>query len=216
MFSLGGRAIELALNQALALDPETRSALAGLDGQRIDLRLTAPALAMRIRVEGEVLRVGPVDDEEVELSLAAGAGALLSRLLPGAADRPVAPGSVRISGDAELAQRLQKLAQRYQPDFEEALGRVFGDVLGVQIAQALRSGLNGARRQSGMLAETTAEYLREESRDLVSRPEVEAHLDDVDALRDRAERLQARLRRLQQHPVLAGSAEQVSPGKSGP
>jgi len=36
----------------------------------------------------------------------------------------------------------------------------------------------------------------EESRDLVAKPEVENFLDDVDALRERADRLDARVRRL--------------------
>ena len=41
-----------------------------------------------------------------------------------------------------------------------------------------------------------ADYLTEESRDAVGRAELSAFLDDVDALRDRAERVLARAARL--------------------
>ena len=52
---LAGRALEVALNRALALDPDTRTALASLDGQRIALTLESPSLAMQIGVAGERL-----------------------------------------------------------------------------------------------------------------------------------------------------------------
>src|SRR5690606_28403445 len=59
---LAGRALELALNRALALDDDTGQALSRLDGRRVALHLAAPPLAMSIRVDGDALRVGPADD----------------------------------------------------------------------------------------------------------------------------------------------------------
>ena len=47
---LAGRALETALNRALAMDPDTRAALVPLDGQRIALTLESPALALQIGV----------------------------------------------------------------------------------------------------------------------------------------------------------------------
>ena len=46
-----GKALEAALNRALALDADTQAALRGLDGQRVALTLTSPPLAMQVRVE---------------------------------------------------------------------------------------------------------------------------------------------------------------------
>ena len=53
-----GKALEAALNRALALDPETRAALAALHGQRVALTLTSPPLALQVRVDGDALRRG--------------------------------------------------------------------------------------------------------------------------------------------------------------
>lgn len=54
---LAGRALEVALNRAVALDPDTRDALAALDGRRVSLALDAPPLALQIGVHGGYLQV---------------------------------------------------------------------------------------------------------------------------------------------------------------
>jgi ubiquinone biosynthesis protein UbiJ len=197
-----GRALETALDRALALDPETRAAVAALDGRSVELALEGPALALRLTVDGDRLRVGPVDPAtEADLGVRATLGAVLAqlpRLLPGANSRDDAPpvGRMRISGDADLARRLQRLAERFDPDWQQPFTAVFGDVVGVQVANAFAAGLRHARAAGRDLAETAAEYLTEESRDVVSRAELEAFHDDVDALRDDAARLAARVARL--------------------
>lgn len=191
---LAGRLLEAALNRALALDPDTRAALAPLDGQRLQLHLESPPLAMEVRVDGESLRVGPVQGEEPNLSVRAGIGALLGQLpMFRAGGAPV--GRMRISGDADLARTLQRLAEGFDPDFDLPFAEALGPVIGPQVAKALRSALREARVQAGGFAKASADYLSEESRDLVPRPEQQAFFDDVDALRDRVERLAARLAR---------------------
>ena len=194
---VAGRALELALAQLLALDGETRAALAGLEGRRIELALEAPALALAVTVEQGELRVGPPDATvEPDLGLRATLGGLLSQLpfarTPGAP--PV--GKLRINGDAELARTLQHLAQRFDPDWDAPFARALGPVIGPQVARVLREGLAQGRRVAGQFARDTAEYLTEERRDVVARAELEAFNDDVDALRDRVERLAARVARL--------------------
>lgn len=196
---VAGRALQTALNRALALDPDTRQALTALDGRHIDLTLEAPALAMRISVHGQQLEVGPVDHREADLAVRSTLAGVLAQLpMIAAARRPAdaAAGRVRVAGDAELARRLQQLAKGFDPDWQLPFVRVFGEVLGVQIAHALRSALQTARRGAGDLAHSAAEFVTEESRDVVSRAELEAFHDDVDVLRDDVERLAARVQRL--------------------
>ena len=72
----------------------------------------------------------------------------------------------------------------------------FGDVVGVQVANAAASALKGARRAGEGFAATAAEYVVEESRDVVGRHELDAFHDDVDTLRDDVERVAARVGRL--------------------
>lgn len=198
---VAGRALERALAQLLALDPETVAALAGLEGRRIELALEAPAIALAVTVRGGALRVGPArGDGEPDLGLRATLGGLLSQLpfarTPGAP--PV--GKLRINGDAELARALQQLAQRFDPDWELPFARALGPVLGPQVAGLMREALRQGRRTASQFARDAAEFVTEESRDVVGRAELDAFLDDVDGLRDRVERLSARLSRLDAAP----------------
>lgn len=214
-----GLALETALNRALALDPDTREALRALDGQRIELTLQSstkqpstnqpptnarPPLALQVRVDGEQLRVGPVEVEgEPELSVRGTLSGLIAQLPAPFGNlfrRDDAPpvGTLRVSGDAELARRLQRLAERFDPDWQQPFAAVFGDVLGVQIAKAIAGGLKQARIAGRNLAESAAEFVTEESRDVVPRAELNAFFDDVDGVRDDIERIAARIARVQQ------------------
>ncbi|MFT3763704.1 MAG: SCP2 sterol-binding domain-containing protein [Pseudoxanthomonas sp.] len=199
---LAGRALEAALERALALDPDTRAALKPLDGRRIALHLQAPALALEIRVDRERLKVGPAFDEsEPDLAVRATLGGLLSQLPAFAKlglrrDDAAPAGRLRVSGDAELARRLQTLAQRFDPDWQQPFVAAFGEVVGVQVANAARGALRQLRSLGAGLAENAAGYVVEESRDAVGRAEQHAFHDDVDALRDDVERLAARIARL--------------------
>jgi ubiquinone biosynthesis protein UbiJ len=103
---------------------------------------------------------------------------------------------MRISGDADLARRLQRLAERFDPDWQQPFVAVFGEIIGVQVANAFAAALRHARAAGADFAEAAAEYVTEESRDVVPRAELDAFHDDVDTLRDDAARLAARVARL--------------------
>jgi ubiquinone biosynthesis protein UbiJ len=193
---LAGRALETALNHALSLDPDTQARLATLDGRSVQLHLRGVDLALAITVEGSRLKVGPAPDSS-DLRVAATPGSLLSMLFRRHGDESMAPGKVDIAGDAELARRLEKLASGFAPDFEEAFTRTFGDVLGVPLANAVRDGLAHARDTASHLSQDGAAWLRDETRIALAPGEVETFLDEVDTLRERTERLDARLARLE-------------------
>ena len=195
---LAGRALEAALNRALALDPETRAGLAPLSGKRVTLSLASPPLALQISVDGERLSVGPVEKEgEPDLAVRSTIGALLAQLPFLRRDDAPPVGKLHVSGDADLARRLQRLAENFDPDWQQPFAAVFGDVLGVQIANAVAGALKQARSAAVSLAENAAEFVTEESRDVVAKPELNAFHDDVDGLHDRVERIAARIARLQ-------------------
>ncbi len=199
-----GRALELALNRALALDEDTRAGLRALEGQRVALTLASPPLALQVRVEEQALRVGPVDaDAEPDLGVRATLGGLIQQLPMFRSSNTLPVGKLRIEGDAELARRLQKLAQGFDPDWQLPFVRVFGEVLGVQIARAVRAALQQAQLAGRNLAGMAAEYITEESRDVVPRAELDAFHDDVDALRDGVERISAKIARLRRERGLA-------------
>jgi len=191
---LGGL-LEAALERALSLDAATRAQLAALDGRRIGIDLRGTGLALAVSVEQGRLRVGPLWERSGDLNLRASPGSLLALALRGGDTAPLPPGKVEISGDAELARRVEKLIGGFAPDFEEAAARAFGDVLGVPLARALRGAFAWTRESAQAAVRDTADFLRDESRDLVAPAEMDRFLDDVDALRERVDRLAARVTR---------------------
>jgi len=201
-----GRALEVSLDRVIDLDPETRAALRALDGRAITVEFRNTPLAMRIAVAGDRLAIGPAFEGESALRVAATPSALLGLALARGREGAVTPGSVDIAGDADLARRIERIASRFAPDFDEAFARVFGDVAGHQVARGMRTALATLRDSAKAFARDTADFLTEESRDVVAKPELDAFLDEVDSLRERADRIEARVRRL-----AASSA-----GKNGP
>ena len=104
---------------------------------------------------------------------------------------------MRIEGNAEVAQKFRELLAESKPEFEEELAHVLGDVAARQVANIARGFLDWGRKASGSLTTNVVEFLQEEGRDVPTRTEVEEFLESVDRLRDDAERLEARLVRLE-------------------
>lgn len=196
MLAVLGRALEATLNRVVDLDPDTRTALRALDGRAITLDFRSTPLAMRIAVHGDRLAIGPAFGADSALRVTAAPSALLAMALSRGREEATTPGRVDISGDADLARRLERIARTFEPDFDEAFARVFGDVAGFQIARGVRRALATVRGGAEAFARDTAEYLSEEGRVIVPKAEVDVFLDDVDALRERADRLEARVKRL--------------------
>ena len=187
-----------AVDRVLALDPQMRDKLAALEGRSVALSLKAPPVRLIARVHEQALVFNvPLAAEVADLSLSTELGALLQlgvQRLSGSS--AVGVGKLHISGDAELARQMQALMQQFEPDWDAPILAVFGDVLGFQIARGARAVAKFLTTGARNLAETGSEYLREESRDVVSAPELEQFYDQVDALRDRLARAEMRLAQL--------------------
>jgi ubiquinone biosynthesis protein UbiJ len=194
--------LEAILNRNVADSRRAQALARQLDGRVMSLVVEGTPLALFLRAEGGRLAVAPRHDGVADASLSGTPIALLSLAGP-RAEGALRGGGVRIEGDAEVAQRFRELLAEAQPDFEEELSRVVGDVAARQVANFARGLLDWGRRASGSFAGSVAEYLQEEGRDLPTRTEVEEFLSAVDRLRDDAERLEARLARLEAGPARA-------------
>jgi ubiquinone biosynthesis protein UbiJ len=191
-----GAALEFAINRAVALDASTREKIAKLDGRRIGVELKPLDVALAITVDRDQLRVGPHWERDRDLNLRASPASLFAFAMRRGDESVLPPGKVDISGDAELARQFEKIMRDFRPDFEEAFAQTFGDVLGVPIAKIVGSAFQWTRDSANSFALDAVEFVRDESRDAVAAAEAESFYDDVDDLRERADRLDARIRRL--------------------
>jgi ubiquinone biosynthesis protein UbiJ len=190
------------LNRNIADSRKAQSLCRQLDGRVVSLTVEGTPFAFYFRAEGGRVSLSSRHDGDSDASLSGTPIALLALAGP-QAEGALRGGGVRIEGDAEVAQKFRDLLGQAQPDFEEELARVIGDVAARQVANFARGILDWGRRAGGSLASNVAEYLQEEGRDLPTRTEVEEFLADVDKLRDDAERIDARLARLESRGTAA-------------
>lgn len=190
------RAVQVAANRALALDPDTASRLREFEGRTVALHVEGPEIVLYLTPSGDGLKVAP--EGEAQTTIRGTPGALFANAVSEESRR--AAGRIHIEGDANLGQSFEQLFRRLKPDWEEPLAQAFGDVLGPRIATALRQGVDWSRSAGWSLAGQVSEYLREESRLLVTRTEMEEFVREVDNLREAVERLEARLHRLSRGP----------------
>jgi len=188
--------LEALLNRNVADSRRAQALVRQLDGRVMSLAVEGTPVTVFLRAEGGRLQLAARHDGAADATLSGTPIALLS-LAGRRAEGALRAGSVRIEGDAEIAQRFRELLAETEPDVEEELSRVIGDVAARQVANLARGLFDWGRRASGSLAGSVAEYLQEEGRDLPTRTEVDEFLADVDRLRDDAERLEARLTRIE-------------------
>jgi ubiquinone biosynthesis accessory factor UbiJ len=189
-----GLTVESVLAAALALDPASAATLSTLEGKRVALQFTQPALNIRMQVKNAALVFDDsAPDIDADLTLKTTPGAMLGLVVGRLSGDSHIIGKVHIAGDAELAQNLQKWLSRFDPDWDELFSRGFGDVLGFQLARGARNFTSWFGRSAKQFAATSADYLQDESKAVASRVELEQWYESVDDLRDGTERASRRI-----------------------
>jgi ubiquinone biosynthesis protein UbiJ len=188
--------LESILNRNVAESRRAQALARQLDGRVMSLTVEGTPLAFFFRADGGRLAIAARHDGPADASLSGTPLALLALAGP-RAQGTLRSGGVRIEGDAEVAQKFRDLLEQAQPDFEEELARVIGDVAAHRLANVARDVLGWGRKAAGSFTGSVVEYLQEEGRDLPTRVEVDEYLEGVDRLRDDTERLEAKLARLE-------------------
>lgn len=189
--------VEVALNRTLRLEPEVLSDFARLQGKVLALTVEGPDWSFYVECLADGVRVAAEAPTAPDVQLRGGA-VVLSRLAAQFARGQTAllPG-VEVQGDAELLHRFAALLARIGFDPAELLARQVGDGAAQRLVGGLRALLGWGRQSAETLSLDTAEYLREETRDLARRVDAEEWMDAVDALREGVDRLEARIRQLE-------------------
>ncbi len=198
--------VEALLNRSISQSTQAAAAARRLHLTSLQIEIEG-VLRVRAAVAGDRLALLWGGDSAADATIA-GSPLALFDLLRGGTSGAVGAGKGRaaaqIQGDAEIAGRYRELFALARPDFEEELSRLVGDVPARRLSQFAKGALSWVRHARRTAGENLAEYLQEESRDLVSKPELEEFLLGVDQLRETADRVATRLARLEQR--LRGAA----------
>ena len=187
--------VENVLNRNIGAQAQATALLRRLEGKSLQLDLTGlMRISVRAHAEHGRLALLAGNDSPADATLCGSVPALLA-MMRGASPAAGA-NAVKVSGDAEVAGLYRELLALARPDPEEEASRFLGDVPAHRLGNLARQTMGWFRGATRSIGENIAEYLTEESRDLVNRTELEEFLRGVDDLREGTDRLEARIRRL--------------------
>ncbi len=191
--------LEVAINRILALDEATPERLQQLENRLLQLDLEGIGISLFFSFTSDRVEVSIDSENDPDTTISGSPVALFAMAVPEGAGNWSSPDSrVTITGDANLARDLERLFSRLDPDWEATLSRVFGDVLGHQVASGLRAGADQAREAAGNAGEMVSEFLQRSEGPLVKAADIRTFADDVDETRDAVERLEARIQLMQE------------------
>ena len=182
---------EKMINAALVYDPATRIALAALEPQVLAIHITSPDIKVFVLPGVEGLELHGNYEGEVTTQLQGTLPALLSLIK---SDRlNLKDSGVQLFGSTSFLAALQKILKNVDIDWEEMLSQVFGDIIGHQGAELIRSKLSWTKDRVTNIQRLTSEFLTEELRVLPSKPELAFFNAQVDELKLGADRVEARI-----------------------
>jgi ubiquinone biosynthesis accessory factor UbiJ len=186
---------EALLNRCIDSSSQATALARRLQGTSLQIDIRGITRVRASAIGGRLMLLAG-EDSAADATISGSLPALL-RLLKLATNRQPGMPAAQIRGDTEIANRYRELFVLARPDPEEELSRWVGDFPARRLSQFARRALELARHAHRTAGENIAEYLQEEGRDLVNKPELEEFLRGVDELRETADRIEARLGRLE-------------------
>lgn len=193
-------ALEQLINRALKLDEETRAHLDDVNGKVVQLDITSPIPTLvTFSITDRHVYVSGHHDGDVDTAIR---GSLSNLQLLMRNNDAIHRGDASIEGDISTANALKHIASTLDIDWEEQISPLVGDTVAHQIGVASRKLVSWFDRTSQSMKTNTREYLEEEVEFVAPANMLAFFADSVDDLQSDVDRLEARLKQLdQQHDV---------------
>ena len=164
-------------------------------GKVILLSLPIGQLFFEIAPDGSLVGLTHADTTSLELEVSPEA---LSALAGGPGNlREQAMKSVKITGDADLAQLLGRLAGQIRWEYEEDLARFIGDAPANFAVRQGKKFISAGKAAATDLLENVIEYVSEERKILLNKRDFLIRKNEFSVLRDAVDRLEKRIQFLE-------------------
>lgn len=183
--------VEALINRALALDPQTADRLKSLAGKTVQIEISGEKHKQLLGTVSFLLTdhglhwVSP-ETQKPDVVISGPLKSLFQQM-----GQSPATG-IKVSGDMELGQQLREILRSVDIDWEEQLAKVAGDSVAHSVGTAARKFLNWGKKTTTNLQQDLSSYLREEAHYLPSAVEVDHYIAEVNELRHKMGRLEAR------------------------
>jgi ubiquinone biosynthesis protein UbiJ len=194
-YSIAASAASRGINHVLQAEPWAMAELARHAGKVILLNLPIGKLYFEISSEGSLVALTNVDNPSLELEVSAEA---LRTMAGGPGNlREQAMKSVKISGDADLAQLLGRLSGQLRWEYEEDLARLIGDAPANFAVRQGKKLISAGRSAASDLLANVVEYVGEERKVLLNKRDFMIHKNELSTLRDAIDRMEKRIQLLE-------------------
>jgi len=164
-------------------------------GKVILLQLPVGKCYVELTPEGLLTALTDFDVPALELEVSAD---VLSSLVGGSGNlREQAMKSVKITGDADLAQLLGRLAGQIRWEYEEDLARWIGDAPANFAVRQGKKWVSAGKSAATDLLENVVEYVSEERKVLLNKRDFMIRKNELNALRDAVDRIEKRIQLLE-------------------
>ena len=194
--SIAASAVCRGINHVLGREPWACTELAKHAGKTILVQLSFGRLCFEINPAGCLEVLKEVDSPTLALELSTKA----------MSDLAASPGNlkeqafkaVKITGDADLAQLIGRLAGQLRWEYEEDLARVVGDTPANFAVRQGKKLVSATRSAASDLLDNVVEYVSEERKILLNKRDFMVRKSELNDLRDSIDRLEKRIQLIEQ------------------
>ena len=184
------------INHVLKSEPWASGELARHAGKTILLQLPLGNLCFEINSAGLFIHLKEIDSPSLLLEVSATA---LNTLAGSSGSlREQAFKAVKITGDADLAQLLGRLAGQLRWEYEEDLARLVGDVPASIAVKQGKKFVSATRSAATDLLDNVVEYISEEKKVLLNKRDFVLRKSEISELRESIDRMEKRIQLLEQ------------------
>ena len=185
--------LERSLNATLAMNPGSEQLLAKLKDRVIAINIESLDGRFYLLPHRDRVSIEIDHDQNPDIVIEGGLLAYVRSATASVRGSANPDQLLEITGDANLVAVMRDFLRSLQPDFEERLSSLIGDIPARQAGNQIRSFAEWAEQVGQSIAVNTGEYLTEEKRLLVVRSRIDRFLIAVNQLRDDTEQLARRL-----------------------
>lgn len=205
---LSASAIQTIARRLLRLDPEAKKGLSQFEGKVIHIHIDDFNLDYYFAfVDCELLVAGQSDQP----TSAVISGKLNSFIAAAAAEHSadsIFKGKLNFSGDISTAKQFQTFAQKLNIDWHEPLAQLLGDPVAHTLATGLETLSGWILQTAKSVSQDISEYIQEEAQVTPSESEQQHFFRQVDQLRSRTDRLNAKISQLKAYQLVNEQSDQ--------
>jgi len=204
MVSALAATLEKAINKALSYDPATQQALSRFGHKRLAIKATQPTLALCFTFTPQDIHVNAIhtgDTQNANNSTtdydAEVTGSLRDFIQAATqSQHSMADSGINVSGNVAFLSHVQGIAKTIDIDWEDAITQTIGPVAGHGVASVISQSITSLKRHSAFARDNMHSVLRDELLLVPAHEEINAFCDDVDQIKEQADRLEAKLHAL--------------------